>query len=199
MPPSGRPAKQRGVLPLDTDSLTSPARILIDTTIVVDAFLESQDRHLQARALLSRLADHESTVVFSRLLELELAQAVSNIAAAESGRSRNAAQADGRIRRRALTLTERTFARWTAYLESVAWVRGELPSIIDSVPSVMRTTGLRSNDAAMTATAIAFRCDAIASTDRHFGRVHQQDIPMIFTPRDRVADVRRFRAAARRI
>ena len=119
--------------------------------------------------------------------------------AVEAGLGRDGAQRDVRVRNRAFARTRTALERWTAYLASVDWVRGELAGAVDAIPAVMHATGLRSNDALMTATAISLGCDGIATTDRQFGRVHEQDVPTILAPRDRVAEIRGLRARARRI
>lgn len=189
----------RGVVPIDDATALGALRVLIDSSFIVEAMVESNPHHRESRDLLTRLSADGASIVFSELADLEVPQAMSYIAAVDAGRDRRAGLADGRVRRRSRSLTARTRRRWAEYLESIDWLRADLTPVLDDVPVIMFATGLRSYDAAMAASAIAHRCDAIATFDGDFGRLHEADVPLLVTDARRAGRARRLRAAARPI
>lgn len=177
----------------------APRRILIDTTVVVDAFVETQPRHRIVRSLVDRLASANTTLVTSRLIDLELPQALTYVAARELGLPARATFHDRRIRQRAHDMTVRIGDQWQRLLLSTQRIRVELEEVAEAIPAVMLATGLRSNDAAMAASAVLVDCDAVATTDLHFGRLSARDIPVLITVPERVRAIRALRAHARPI
>lgn len=177
----------------------TPRRVLIDTTVIVDAFVETQPRHRVIRALVDRLAVANTMLVTSRLIDLELPQALTYVAARDLGLSPKAAADDRRIRRRAHEMTTRINDQWQRLLLSTQRLRVEVAEIADAIPAVMLATGLRSSDAAMAASAVLVGCDAVATTDLHFGRLSERDVPTLITVTERVRGMRALRAAARPI
>ena len=194
-----RPRNPRGVIPVDEAALTGFRRVFADTSFIVNAVVESQPNHDQANAFLGHLADSGATLVVSPLMDLELPQALSHIVGREAGRHRSAGLADGRIRRRSASLTRTASVRWTRYLDTIRWIRSPVEPAIAAAPAIIFSTGLRSYDAAMAATAIAHRCDAIATFDVDVGRLHEDDMPVLVTDARRARHVRRPRSSARRI
>lgn len=194
-----RPRQSRGVVPIGEPARVAIGSALIDTSLLVSALTETQPGHRLARDLLDALAEAGTTLVVSPLMDLELPQALANIAGREAGRDRRAGLADGRVRRRSATMTRAAVGRWQRYLETIRWVRAPLEPAIEAAPAIMFTTGLRSYDAAMAATAIAHRCDAIATFDVDFGRLHEVDVPLLLTDARRAGRMRVLRGAARPI
>jgi len=193
------PRHLRGVAPIEQRSPLDVERLFVDTTFVVSAVAESQPLHAEANRLLDGLAEAGTTLVFSPLMDLELPQAMANIAGRAAGRDRRAGLSDGRVRRRSASMTRTALARWRRYLETISWIRAPLEPAIEAAPAIMFATGLRSYDAAMAATAIAHRCDAIATFDGDFGRLHEADVPLLVTDARRAGRMRGLRAAARPI
>lgn len=193
------PRNPRGVAPIEQPAALEVERLFLDTTFVVSAVTESQPLHAEANRLLDALAEAGATLVVSPLMDLELPQALANIAGREAGRDRRAGLADGRVRRRSATMTRAAVERWQRYLETIRWVRAPLEPAIEAAPAIMFTTGLRSYDAAMAATAIAHRCDAIATFDVDFGRLHEVDVPLLLTDARRAGRMADLRGAARPI
>ena len=189
----------RGVCAIGDPIPPGPLRVLVDTSFIVESMVESNPRHRESRELLALLSERGASIVFSELVDLEVPQAMSYIAALDAGRDRRAGLLDARVRRRSRSLTARTRRRWAEYLASIEWFRADLTAILDEVPAIMFTTGLRSYDAAMAATAIAHRCDAIATFDVDFGRLHEVDVPLLLTDARRAARMRDLRGAARPI
>lgn len=189
----------RGVCAIGDPIPPGPLRVLVDTSFIVESMVESNPRHRESRELLALLSERGASIVFSELVDLEVPQAMSYIAALDAGRDRRAGLLDARVRRRSRSLTARTRRRWAEYLASIDWFRADLTAILDEVPAIMFTTGLRSYDAAMAATAIAHRCDAIATFDVDFGRLHEVDVPLLLTDARRAGRMRDLRGAARPI
>ncbi len=189
----------RGVCAIGDPIPPGPLRVLVDTSFIVESMVESNPRHRESRELLALLSERGASIVFSELVDLEVPQAMSYIAALDAGRDRRAGLLDARVRRRSRSLTARTRRRWAEYLASIEWFRADLTAILDEVPAIMFTTGLRSYDAAMAATAIAHRCDAIATFDVDFGRLHEVDVPLLLTDARRAGRMRDLRGAARPI
>ena len=79
MPPTGRPAAERGVYSFE-DTLLPPSELVLDTSFVVDALITSQARQSECRAFLENVALAGSTVIFSRFLEPELWEIAYRIA-----------------------------------------------------------------------------------------------------------------------
>jgi len=189
----------RGVCAIGDPIPPGPLRVLVDTSFIVESMVESNPRHRESRELLALLSERGASIVFSELVDLEVPQAMSYIAALDAGRDRRAGLLDAWVRRRSLSLTARTRRRWAEYLASIDWFRADLTAILVEVPAIMFTTGLRSYDAAMAATAIAHRCDAIATFDVDFGRLHEIDVPLLLTDARRAGRMRDLRGAARPI
>ena len=94
MPVAGVPS---GVLPLTTEP---PGFLALDTSAVFHALLESETRHDEYREYLVRALERGSRLVFSELLEVELAEACLGVAGREHHSTSDAllASRDGHLR-----------------------------------------------------------------------------------------------------
>lgn len=84
MPVPGVPS---GVLPLSAEA---PGYLALDTSAVFHALLESESRHEAYRDYLRGALEHGSRLVFSELLEVELAEACLGVAGREQHPTANA-------------------------------------------------------------------------------------------------------------
>lgn len=67
----------------DAPDWEPPKAVVLDTNVVAEALLPNEQEHQPCVALLERLADTGTAVVFSRLLEIERWEAVFNLALRE--------------------------------------------------------------------------------------------------------------------
>lgn len=183
----------RGVITAAQISNASPGRVLIDTSVVVEAMTVDGATHADANALLTAVEDAGAEVVFSRLLELETLQSAAYVAGRRVG-DRRAGLCDGRVRRSSRRIADDVRAAWLEYLHRNRWQRVELHTIADGIPDVMFSTGLSSYDAVHAVSAIAAGCDAIATLDSDFGRLPPGQVAMIITTPHRLDRTRRLRA-----
>ena len=200
MPPRGRPPSSRGVAGWRIEADDAPRRVLLDTSLVVEATITGQPLHADARGLLALLAGNSVEIVFSRLLFLELAETAYKIAARESASRKNAgdARADGRVRRRAKGVLLRADAAWFAFLDTVAWQCIEVHTVPQRlVVEVMHEYGLRSYDALHAGAAHFAGCDAIATKDNQFADLPERTWPRLLVPDSSITACRRRRALAR--
>jgi predicted nucleic acid-binding protein len=189
----------RGVVDVGELARLDLDRVLVDTNVAIDAVVRSQTRHAPARACLEHLTQAGTTIVFNRLLELEMPQAIRYIAERDATRTRGAAARDGRLRRRARTMHTTATGDWAGYLDTVEWIRTEVEEVVPMIEPVMYSTGLSSYDSVMASTAIMHRCTAIVTFDASFGGVHEVDMPLLVTAPSKVVAMRSLRRTARRI
>lgn len=83
MPQRGRPPSTRAVLSFEEGDWTPPEALLLDTSIVVEALLPSQPAHGACVGFFERVAATDCTLVFNRLLEMELCEVLFNVALKE--------------------------------------------------------------------------------------------------------------------
>ena len=57
-----------------------PLVVVLDTSFVVNALLPNEPRHLECRSFVPDLALSHSTILYNRLLEIELAEAAVKLA-----------------------------------------------------------------------------------------------------------------------
>jgi predicted nucleic acid-binding protein len=69
----------RSVVAFDAPGWLPPERAVIDTNVIAEAMVETEDEHVQCARLVDDLIEHRTTVVFSRLLEIELWESVFNL------------------------------------------------------------------------------------------------------------------------
>ncbi|HEX7291538.1 MAG TPA: PIN domain-containing protein, partial [Conexibacter sp.] len=77
------------VVAFDAPRWEPPTAVVIDTNVVAEAFLADEPEHAECDALFRLLADARTTVVFSRLLEMELWEVVFNHALRREVRRRD--------------------------------------------------------------------------------------------------------------
>lgn len=190
----GRPPSPRGVLSFQSTEWSSPEALLLDTSVVVEAVLPAQPGHEACAELFRRLAASSCTVVFNRLLETEMYEALFNLALKERhGNSWPRARYDGRARRRAGRLLDAGRRVWSEMLESLSWSCVELAEVVEEVPRLMRSYGLRSYDAVHAASLHAAGVSEMATLDHGFAALPQSAFTL-HTVDTRVATMRRRRA-----
>lgn len=191
--PRGRPAATRGVFAIEDETLVLPAVIALDTSLVVEALIESQPLHSVCSQFLVRLAETDTTVVTSDLLEIELAEAAFAIALKERwGGTWRRHRTDGRVRRRGRRLLDEVISRHEALLSSLTTITVPVGRVTASAAELMARHGLASYDAVHAASAIAAGAEAIATTDTGFALLPSRDL-LIYTDRSRLASCRRKR------
>jgi len=153
----GRPPLPRGVLAFDAPDWQPPKAVVLDTNVVAEALLPNEQEHRPCVALLERLADHGTAVVFSRLLEIELWEAVFNLALRERHprKSLRHVRYDNRVRPRAARLLRQAHEAWEKTLASLTWSVIEIHEVSPDVPKLMQDYGLQSYDAVHAATLTA--------------------------------------------
>jgi predicted nucleic acid-binding protein len=173
-----------------------PEAVLLDTTIVVDALLPAQKNHAACVSFFDAVAQAESTLVFNRLLETELCEALFNIAGREQhGGQWRRARYDGRVRRRASTLLNQGLEAWRELLSAVSWSRVELSAVSDIAPDLMGKYGFRSYDAVHAATLFVAEVADVATLDQGFGVLDEAEAT-IHTASPKVPVMRRWRGGA---
>jgi predicted nucleic acid-binding protein len=152
----GRPPLPRGVFAFDASEWEPPARVLLDTSVVAEALIANQPEHPICLAVLERLAASGSTVLFSRLLELELWETAFNLALRERHPRKNLRHVryDNRIRPRAGRLLDQAHRAWEKLLDSFSWSRVEIHDVASDVPRLMQEYGFQSYDAVHAATLL---------------------------------------------
>jgi predicted nucleic acid-binding protein len=156
--PRGRPPLPRGVLAFDSPGWQPPATVVLDTNVVAEALLPNEPEHKPCLAALERLADSNTPVVFNRLLEIELWEAIFNLALRERHPRKNLRHVryDNRVRPRAARLLQQAHKAWEGdLLGSLNWTRIEVHDVAEHVPNLMQAYGLQSYDAVHAATLLA--------------------------------------------
>lgn len=153
----GRPPLPRGVLAFDAAGWRPPSAALLDTNIVAEALLPNQPEHAACAAVLTGLAEAGTTVVFSRLLEVELWEVIFNLALRERHprKSLRHVRYDSRIRKRAARLLAEARTGWEELLDTLTWLRIEIHEVAPDVPKLMQDYGFQSYDAVHVATLLS--------------------------------------------
>ncbi len=99
----GRPPLPRGVFAFDAPEWEPPEAVVLDTNVVAEALLPKEPEHAPCLDVLELLANSGTTVVFSRLLEIELWEVIFNLALRERHPRKNIRHVryDNRVRPRA--------------------------------------------------------------------------------------------------
>lgn len=196
MPARGRPPATRRVFSFSDTSLVLPDAVVVDTSFVVEVLSPKQPAHVAALAFAQALAEADTTLVFNRLLELELDEAVYQVALKERHpRDWKRFRHDGRARRRANRLLTGFRAAWTEFLSAFDYVPYTVEEVADRVPELMTKYGFASYDAIHAATALDSGVSAIVAIDTAFAKLPQSRIA-IYTDASRVANCRRYRQAS---
>ncbi len=171
---------------------------MLDTNVVAEALLVNQPEHAACRAVLRRLAAEGTTVVFSRLLEIELWEVVFNLALRERHPRKNLRHVryDKRARPRAARLLRQAQKAWEQdVLGHVAWLRIELDEVAATVPELMQEYGFQSYDAVHAATLIASGLVDFVTRDGGFAAL-PPDLATLHTTQARLASTRARRRRA---
>ena len=160
----------------------------------MEALLPSQPGHAACVAFFERVAASDCTLVFNRLLEMELCEVLFNVALKERyGRRWARARYDGRARRRAGRLLEDGRRAWHELLDSLSWSYVELNEVSNEAPELMRAYGFRSYDAVHAASLAVAGLHDMATLDHGFAALPQTRLT-VHTTRARVSTMRRRRA-----
>ncbi len=153
----GRRPLPRGVFAFDAPEWEPPKTVVLDTNVVAEALLPNEPEHAACRAVLRRFATEGTTVLFNRLLEIELWEAVFNLALRERHPRKNIRHVryDNRVRPRAARLLRQAQQAWEDdVLAPLAWSRIEMDEVAEDVPKLMQEYGLQSYDAVHAATLL---------------------------------------------
>lgn len=170
MAPRGRPPLPRGVFAFDAREWQQPEAVLLDTNVVAEALLPNQPEHVPCAAVMKRLADEKTTVIFSRLLEIELWEAVFNLALRDRHPRKDTRRVryDSRVRRRAARLLAGAQESWKDLLDTLAWSRIEIDEVALEVPKLMQEYGFQSYDAVHAATLLSSEVTDLVTRDGGF-------------------------------
>lgn len=193
----GRPPLPRGVLAFDAPEWQPPKTVLLDTNVVAEALLANQPEHDVCLAVLERLGTEGTTVMFSRLLEIELWEVAFNLALRERHPRKDVRHVryDNRVRPRAARLLGQAHKAWEKTLDSLTWSRVEIHDIAPDVPRLMQDYGLQSYDAVHAATLMASEATDFVTRDGGFA-VLPPNIATLHTTQTRLAGTRTRRRRA---
>lgn len=193
----GRPPLPRGVLAFDAPEWQPPEMVLLDTNVVAEALLTNQPEHSACLAVIERFGAEGTTVVFSRLLEIELWEVAFNLALRERHPRKNVRRVryDNRVRPRAARLLGQAHKAWEKMLGSLAWSRVEIHDVASDVPKLMQDYGLQSYDAVHTATLMASKVTDFVTRDGGFA-VLPPELATLHTTQTRLAGTRSRRRRA---
>lgn len=193
----GRPPLPRGVLAFDAPEWQPPKVVLLDTNVVAEALLANQPEHTACLAVLERLGAEGTTVMFSRLLEIELWEVAFNLALRERHPRRDVRHVryDNRVRPRAARLLGQAHKAWERMLDSLTWSRVEIDDVASDVPRLMQDYGLQSYDAVHAATLMASKATDFVTRDGGFA-VLPPDVATLHTTQARLAGTRARRRRA---
>ncbi len=173
--------------------MVTPPAITIDTSFVVNVLVPREQHHKESRAFADQLADAGTSLVFNRLLELELREAAFRIALKERyPKDWRRRRHDGRSLARAGRLAAETFEAWQELIAGFDALLIELHEVGDRVGELMDRFGLASYDAVHAATAEFAGAPVVVTTDIDFARV-TADRLTIYTNVGRVGPSRRIR------
>jgi predicted nucleic acid-binding protein len=185
-----RAAATRGVFAIEDPALVFPARVALDTSLMVRAVVETQPLPGICLAFLARLRAAGTTLVISDLLEAELAEAVFGLPLSERwGRGWRRYRIDGRTRRPARKHMADARKKYWQLIAPAEHVAAPISAVIDQAVSLMSDYGLASYDAVHAATAIAAGAEGIATTDAGFGLL-PSSLLTIYTDRSRLVSCR---------
>lgn len=193
----GRPPLPRGVVAFDDDDWHPPSPVLIDTNVVAEALLPNEPEHAECATVLHRLAEAGTTVVFSRLLEVELWEVIFNLALRERHPRKDLRHIryDSRIRKRAARLLAQAQTGWDELLDTLSWLRVEMNEVATDVPKLMQDYGFQSYDAVHAATLLDNKCTDLITRDGGFAALPPA-VATLHTTRARLAGTRARRRRA---
>ncbi|WP_260233404.1 type II toxin-antitoxin system VapC family toxin [Curtobacterium sp. PhB130] len=171
--------------------------MVLDTSFVVRALVETEVGHDEAGAFLKRLTSSRSFVLYSALLEIELAEAAFKIAIKErhGNRAWPMKRSDGRVRRRAARVADELIHRWRTAVGPSPSTSINLASVTDPAFQLMRRYGLGSYDAVHAATVAYTGATALVTNDVGFAAVPAGELRLL-VDESRLDAARRRRATA---
>ena len=170
-----------------------PSHTVVDTSFIVEFLSPRQPHHVACRTFMELMAANGTTIYFNRLLEIELAETLYQIALKERHRTDwKRYRHDGRARRRANRLLEAGGNAWTGLLSAFSYAAFEIGEVAGHVPDLMTRYGLASYDAIHAATAIESGIHVIVTLDTGFASL-PQSLLTIYTNSSRLPDCRRWR------
>jgi len=158
---------------------------VLDTNVVAEALLEREEEHVACDAVLRRLVEAETVVVFNRLLELELWEVIYEHALRRvlPGRDRRLRRFDRGVRRGSASALDRAERLWDELLTDLTWQRVEIKDVADAVPDLMRAYGLQSYDAVHAATLLRSGVTDMVTRDAGFAVLLPEDATLHTTRR----------------
>jgi len=191
----------RSVVAFDAHDWTTPALAVVDTNVIVEALLEDEPEHFECARLVQRLDAERTTLVFSRMLEMELWETVFNIGLRMQHTRKRLRHVRyyAEARNQAIELLDGALRGWEEILESVPSMCIELDEVAGMVPDLMRNYGFQSYDAVHVATLLVSGASDLITRDNGFAALLPEDA-RIHTTQARLATTRdrRRRALARR-
>ena len=190
----GRPPLRRAVFAFDKQDWTAPEAVVLDSNVVAEALLPSQAEHGECVLLFNKLVAAQTTVVFNRLLEVELDQVLFNVAMRDQhpGKRIRDIRADGRVRRRARRLLEQGRKSWAELLDALPWLCVELEEVAEDATALIGKYGFQSYDAVHAATLFAAGLSDLVTRDNDFASLPQS--VRLHTTSSRLASTRRKRS-----
>jgi predicted nucleic acid-binding protein len=181
----------------DDDGWRPPGTALLDTNVVAEALLPNEPEHAQCASVLHRLAEAGTTVVFSRLLEVELWEVIFNLALRERHPRKDLRHVryDSRARKRAARLLAQAQTAWEELLDTLAWQRVEIDEVASDVPKLMQQYGFQSYDAVHAATLLDGECTDFVTRDGGFAALPSA-VATLHTTKARLAQTRGRRRRA---
>ncbi|WP_390623372.1 type II toxin-antitoxin system VapC family toxin [Subtercola endophyticus] len=188
----GRPALVRNVYPFDEPTSPLPRDVVLDTSFLVRAFVDSEPLHAICKTYLEALVAADVNVFFNSITDIELAEVAFRIAIRERHGNRRGARNDGRITGRAGRLTQELMESWELTLSTLNHARIEVGEVSGDYLALMTKHGLSSMDAVHAATALYVKADGLVTTDAGFGNIPAAHL-RLFVDSSRVASCRRRR------
>ncbi len=169
----------------DAPSWEPPEAVVLDTSVVAETLLQDEPEHPVCDALMSCLATAKVTVVFNRLLELELWEVVFNHALKRElpHRDQRHRRFQRASRKGAMAAVTRAECDWQDLLETLDWQCVELHEVADAVPDLMRAYGLQSYDAVHAATLLTSGVTDMVTRDAGFAVLMPEDATLHTTRR----------------
>jgi predicted nucleic acid-binding protein len=191
--PRGRPPLERGVRSFEDAGLLLPPAVAVDTSFVVEALVGSQPLRDPCLEFLLRLAAEGTAIAYSRLLEIELAEAAVQLALKERHpRDWRRYRHDGRALRRASRLLDEAADAWNAVADSLGATCVDVGDVGAAARGLMGSHGLGSYDAVHVAAAFQFGVRDLVTVDAGFAHVPEA-LLTLWVDRSRVGACRRRR------
>jgi len=173
------------VVAFDDPRWEPPEAIVIDTNVVAEMMLPDEPERSACDAVLQRLANAGTLVVFSRLLEMELWEVVFNRALRRTlpRGDRRLGRFERTSRNDATAALDRAIQLWHELLDDLTWDCVELDEVSDAVPDLMRAYGLQSYDAVHAATLLTSGVTDMVTRDAGFAVLLPEDATLHTTRR----------------